>query len=730
MNSDNSNNPAKKRRANDLEEELELVKGMLSRTKEDLEEQTSRSDGLEKLLAKYLEGFGSFEASNRLSTFVERHPEAIVTFELNESIIEWNPAAVKMFGWEKKEVIGRPFPLTDDKYRADFHTQLKSVLRGGQLTKHDMILQAKDGKLLNTRLSTTHLKNEQGKIIGVTGIIVDYTELRKKSDGAKRLATVVEQSPNMIMITNKDQIIEYVNQRWVEVTGYSQEEMIGKKASIFKTDKTPKETFSMIRKALKEDSTFQGELVNRKKNGEFYRVSCLISPLRDQDENVTHYASIQEDLTFISKLKKALTFRSNYDARTGLFNRQAFEHQVEELIDKAKKERTNHAVAFIDLDEFELVTANCGSKAGDLLLKQIGELLRSKVRNSDVVGRLGRDEYGIMLQYCTLQQAENLVESIRESVKSFVFEWEKHSYKVTLSVGLIQLNNQSEMIDTVMENVEFACSMAKKQGKNRIVKFAESSSELSKRHSELDWATKISRALENEQLYLVWQPILPVNGDDSLWHYEVLVRMHDEDGGTIEPGDFLSAAGKYEFLARIDRWVINKALSWISENKKFMKQIKFCSINLSGKSIGDLEIQQFILDTITSSNVPPSKLCFEITETTIMDNFDSVHQFFYALKNIGCQLAIDNFGTALSSFSYLKLLPVDYIKIDGTFIRNMVNDEIDRIFIGSVNDICHTLGKQTIATCVENEDILEELKKIEIDFVQGFAIGKTKPLEK
>jgi PAS domain S-box-containing protein len=234
MNSDNSNNPAIKRRANDLEEELELVKGMLSRTKEDLEEQTSRSDGLEKLLAKYLEGFGSFEASNRLSTFVERHPEAIVTFELNESIIEWNPAAVKMFGWEKKEIIGRPFPLTDDKYRADFHTQLKSVLRGGQLTKHDMILQAKDGKLLNTRLSTTHLKNEQGKIIGATGIIVDYTELREKSDGAKRLATVVEQSPNMIMITNKDQIIEYVNQRWVEVTGYSQEEMIGKKQAFLK----------------------------------------------------------------------------------------------------------------------------------------------------------------------------------------------------------------------------------------------------------------------------------------------------------------------------------------------------------------------------------------------------------------------------------------------------------------------------------------------------------------
>lgn len=715
--------PGKGNSSEELDKEIKDLRKILVSTKDELKDVYTQRNSVEQMLKKYLEGFGSFEAVSRLTSLIELNPEAIVALDLEQMVLEWNPAAEKLFGWKREEIIGRPYPIVGAEHMEDFKSIQRQVTSGGQIKMLETIRQTKDGQQLNVSISSMPLKNESNEIIGTSTIIRDLTVAKKRADLANRLVTVVEQSPNMIMITDKFQVIEYVNQSFLDVTGYSVKDLVGKKASILKSDRTPSETLEKLGKTLSENGTFQGELINTKKNGEYYIVSCLISPLHSEDGIITHYASIQEDLTEISKLKKALLYKSNHDSLTGLHNQKSFKSHIRELIIKAKAEATDHAIAIIDLDGFELFNNNCGSKGGDSLIKKVGGIIKSNVKGGDLVSRMSRDIFGVLIQYSTLHQAEHQIDIIRKSIQGTSFKCHKQIYNITSSIGLVPLNGETESVETAIANAEVACRTAKEQGKNRCIIFSESHTEIEKRHEEMELAARIMHALDEDELFLLWQPIVPLQGGDSLICYEMLVNMHDKAGKIIGANNFLSVAEKYGISHRIDLWVFKHLLNMSDKSKKILDKIDIITLNISNKSVGDPEIQRSILENIDSLKISPSKLCFEISEKASTSGLLEIRQFMYALKNIGCQVSIENFGTRISSFSNLKLLPFDYLKIDRSFIRNIVESEIDRVFVKSINDISHAMGKKTIADFINSDGILEELKKIGVNYGQGSAIG-------
>ena len=722
-------NPEEGKLSDELDKEIKQLREIIASTKAELKDVYTQKNGVEQLLEKYLEGFGSFEAVSRLTSLIEFNPEAIVALDINGLVLDWNPSAERMFGWKKEEIIGKYYPIVSGEHKRSFESIHARVMHGQKIRTQEAIRKTKDGKLLDVSISSMPIKNENDEIVGSSTIITDLTVFKKRADLANRLAAVVEQSPNMIMITDRNQVIEYVNLSFVDVTGYSANELIGQKASILKSDKTPDSTFKAMGKALSKDDSFQGELINKKKNGEYFIISCLISPLQSEKGKITHYVSIQEDLTEISKLKKELSYKSYHDSLTGLHNEQSFKDHINQLIIKAKGESTEHAIAIIDLDDFELVNTNCGAKAGDALIKKTGGIIKSNVKSSDVVARMGRDIYGILVQDLTLQQAQQQIELIRESIHASKFEYRKQIYNITASIGLIQVNEETESVEAVIVNAESACCIAKEQGKNRTVIFSESHNELEKRHGEMELVKEIIYALDNDELFLLWQPIVSLNDNDMPKCYEVLVNMRRQAGKEISANNLLLMAEKYGLSPRIDLWVIEDVLSALDKNVKILDQIDTFTINLSDKSVDNPEIQRHILENIDSSDVPPPKLCFEIGEKIATSGMPEVNQFIYALKDRGCKASVQNYGTRISSFSYLTSLPFDYLKIDRSFIKNIVGSEIDRVFVKSINNICHAMGKETIAEYVDDNKILEELRKIGIDFVQGRAIRSPEPLE-
>lgn len=707
-----------------MDDEIKQLREILAKTKNELNDMYVQKNSIEHMLQKYLEGFGSIEAVSRFTSFIELNPEAVVALDVDGLVLEWNPAAENIFGWKKEEIIGKSYPIVSDVYMDSFKTNHKRVMNGEVIRAYETVRQTKRGELLNVSVSSMPLKNEEGKIIGSSTIITDLTAFKKRANLANRLATVVEQSPNMILITDKNHIIEYINQSMLDSLGYTAEELIGEKASILKSEKTPENTFREMKVSLEKSGTFNGEIINKKKSGEHFPVSCLISPLRDEDGEITHWASIQEDLTEIKKLKKELYFKSHHDSLTGLFNENAFKNSINELVKKAKQEDTEHALAIIDLDDFELINTNCGLKAGDALVKKTAKVLKSKIHGGDIIARVGRDKFGLLMQYCTLQQAQQKIDSIREKIYESGFKCDEQTYNITASVGIVSINKDSELVETIVENAEIACNKAKQQGKNRSMIFSESHTDVKKRLEEMDMAARILNACDKNELFLLWQSIIPVNNDEEKNCIEVHVNMHDENGETIGGEEFLYIAEKYGVSTKIDLWVIRKAIGILEKHKKrILDQARLIVINLSSKSVCDINTHEYLLELLDDTDIPLSTLCFEIEEKVALSHLPEIRHFMYALKNRGCSISIEKFGARLSSFSYLQKIPFDYIKIDRSFVNNLVDDEMQRVFIKSIHDICQSMNKKTIAEFIDDENVVDILKKMGINYIQGSATG-------
>jgi diguanylate cyclase (GGDEF)-like protein len=418
----------------------------------------------------------------------------------------------------------------------------------------------------------------------------------------------------------------------------------------------------------------------------------------------------------------AIRHMAFHDSLTGLINRNEFEQRLDQAVRDAREDRQTHALLYLDLDQFKLVNDSCGHLAGDELLRRLAQRLKHKIRESDTLARLGGDEFGVLLRNCPQERALQIAHNLLDSIKQYRFIWGDRSFQVGASIGLVNISGEQNAQD-LLSMADMACYAAKDRGRNRIHIYTASDEELNRRRGELHWIQRLQEAMTNDELLLYQQPIRALQGSTS--HSELLLRLQGEDGRIIGPDRFIPAAERYNLMPRIDRWVIQHACQQLQAMAASDHGTVF--INLSAMSLNDDGLIDYIREQLQRHDVAPTCVGFEITETTAIADFDYATQLIQALRNHGCKVALDDFGTGMSSFSYLKSLQVDFIKIDGSFVRNMLDDGIDGAIVESVNIISHLAGMQTIAEFVENDAILQRLSELGIDYAQGWAVQRPEP---
>ena len=565
------------------------------------------------------------------------------------------------------------------------------------------------------------------QIFGVRAAV--EMERQQSAESLRKLSLAVQYSPNAVVITDTQGIVEYVNPRYFQITGYTSDDVIGSVHQTLRADPENVDRHTTIMYNLHAGKSWSGEIQNVKKDGSEYWISENIAPILDDTGVITHFVAVQEDITEAYKQSKKISYQAAHDGLTGLINRSEFELRLKNAVSTASEKGMYHALCFIDLDQFKVVNDTSGHVAGDEMLKQIGGLLKEHLRETDTLARLGGDEFAVLIENCSVEQAKAKAKDMLSIIEEFRFAWEDKIFTVGASIGITGIDKNITTYIDALKYADIACYSAKDAGRNRIHVYESSDENLMQRSGEMLWAPRITNALENDLFRLFVQEIKPTDASCDFVHYEVLLRMLDEDGELIPPGAFLPTAERYNLIHKLDMWVIDHVFEWLKEHAHLCNPKTHFAINLSGVSLGDEDILQHIIDLLGCGLVPASKFHFEVTETMAIANLQQANHFISTIRSYGCGVSLDDFGSGLSSFGYLKNLEVDTLKIDGMFVRDILDDPIDAAMVDAINRIGHLMGKQTVAEFVENDAIAAKLVEIKVDYVQGYGIGKPMPIE-
>lgn len=525
-----------------------------------------------------------------------------------------------------------------------------------------------------------------------------------------------------VITSDADKRVTYMNKAAEYLSGVDLSEATGKTLqslfSLLSEDKSmPIDSAWLIDAA----SDFDEAILNRPDGQEFV-VRKSTASLRDPNGSYFGAVTVLHDVTTIQSLSKQLIFQARHDALTGLINRYEFDRIAKHAIEDTSPEKPAHCLAYIDLDKFKVVNDTCGHMAGDMLLRQIAALLKDKMRTSDTLARLGGDEFAVLLTGCGLDKGYKVIMGLLQVVQEYRFTFDDKVFKVGASIGLTEITPYyPRPLSELLSTVDSACYTAKEEGGNRIHVFRPDDKDHKQHTSQLNWLSRIHQGLEKNQLVLYVQRMETLK-KGAEHHCELLVRMRDDDGTLYPPGYFLPVAERYHLMPLIDRWVIREALSIIA--RKGVNFSDICAINLSGQTLSSEGILAYIIDMIRTYNVAPQRLCFEITETAVIANLDKAQQVMRVLRKRGCRFSLDDFGSGLSSFAYLKNLEVDFLKIDGIFVKSIVNNKINRAMVESINHVGHVMGLQNIAEFAENDDIINILREIGVDYAQGYGVCK------
>jgi diguanylate cyclase (GGDEF)-like protein/PAS domain S-box-containing protein len=577
--------------------------------------------------------------------------------------------------------------------------------------------------------------DENGRLLRLLGVEVDITEGKLYEDALfreKESAQITLQSiGDGVITTDANSNVEYINPVAEELTGWKVDDASGRSIDeIFRGfhEETCEPLENPLAVSIRRDRAIKSvrpTLLIRRDGNELY-IESTASPIRDGKGSVTGGVLVFHDVSESRELNRRLSYHASHDILTGLVNRREFENRLERALKSARARETSYALLYLDLDQFKIVNDSCGHSAGDALLGQLGALLKSKIRWRDTLARLGGDEFGVLLESCSLEEAMNTAETLRVAIGDYKFVWEERNFRLGVSIGVVPITADNEDVAALLSAADSACAAAKEAGRNRIHSFQENDIDLMRRRREMQWAARINNALEENRFELFRQTIQPLQKEEKGAHYEILLRMRDENGGIISPGLFIEAAERYGITPNIDRWVIRSALRWLVSEADERERLALCSINLSGQSLGDEKFLPFVIDQFQMSGIDATKICFEITETAAIASYSQANRFINALKELGCMFALDDFGTGLSSFGYLKHFPVDFLKIDGSFVKEILHDPIDREMVRSINEIGHLTGKKTIAEFAENEEIITMLRGMGIDYAQGYGVSEPK----
>jgi diguanylate cyclase (GGDEF)-like protein/PAS domain S-box-containing protein len=571
----------------------------------------------------------------------------------------------------------------------------------------------------------------------IIGVIVALVVIRRTANSEatlfrqkERVQVTLNSIGDGVITTNAHGMVDYVNQVASKLTGVSSEEAQGKSLfdvlSLVNDEGMPPATNPVL-KAINEQRIVDNcePMTLVRADGDHYAVELTAAPIQDYDQSIVGAVLVFRNMTAIRDMANQMAYQAAHDSLTGLINRDEFERRLSEAINVARNNQEEHVLCYMDLDQFKVVNDTCGHIAGDELLKQLTVLLHRKIRKSDTLARLGGDEFGILFLDCKLSKAKQIIEVLRKTISEFRFVWGDKSFEVGVSLGVVAISHETGGITDVMSAADSACFVAKDLGRNRIHIYQPDDKLLSERRGEMQWLPRIRQALEKDQFQLFYQKFIPVQTSAKEYNIELLVRMISDSGEIIPPMAFLPAAERYDLMPAIDRWVVNNAFMQLNQYQRNNSGINYMwTINISGQSLGDEKFLDFVIEKRLEYQVNPSRICFEITETAAVANLTEATQLITALKEEGFQFALDDFGSGLSSFNYLKHLPVDYLKIDGSFVKDLMEDPIDYAMVESINQIGHILKLKTIAEFVENQETLQILKQLKVDYAQGYAIHK------
>ena len=549
----------------------------------------------------------------------------------------------------------------------------------------------------------------------------------------ERAEVTLQSITDAVITTNAAGEVQYLNPVAERLTGWRNDAAHGLPlAHVIHIvhDDTGQAVCNPVQECLRNSSveTLHADAALLRGDGTMVSIEASAAPMRNDSGDVIGAVMVCQDVSHSRRLAHQLSHQASHDSLTGLANRREFERRLDDAMESARREHKQHILLYLDLDQFKVVNDTCGHVAGDQLLAQLGTLLTHKVRIADTLARLGGDEFGVLLESCDIGRGEQIAESLRQTISDFRFVWEDKIFQVGVSIGLVEITASSENSAAVMSAADAACYEAKDEGRNRIQVF-HSGNRSAERYGEMQWIARIHRAIEENRLLLYRQNIVAVTGVDGVAHAEILLRMKDENGAIIPPMAFIPAAERYNVMAMIDRWVVTNTLEWLAANPLASNnQPQFFSINLSGQSLGDRNFLQHIVDEFVRTGVAAERICFEITETSAIANIGRAKDFISVLKQRGCCFALDDFGSGMSSYSYLKNLDVDYLKIDGAFVKDVAQDPVDFAMVESINRIGHVMGIKIIAEFVEDEPTLGKLREIGVDFAQGFGIHKPEAL--
>ncbi len=538
-----------------------------------------------------------------------------------------------------------------------------------------------------------------------------------------------------VITTDASGIVEYLNPIAEQLTGWTEAEARGQSIDkIYKIidDASHEPIDDLVSHCLQQGWTIRLEqdiaIISR--NGQQFAIEDSVAPIRGSQGELLGAVIVFKDVTKQRLMTKELVHNAGHDALTGLVNRREFVKRLERAVANSKLPATQHVLCFIDLDQFKIVNDSVGHAAGDELLRQVASLFLEKVRDRDTLARLGGDEFGLLLDNCPLEKGLVIAKAIIAELCDYGFVWQGRPFQVGASIGLVSIAGTADSTATFLSQADQACYSAKAEGRNRVHVYQSAAGEPTCEQSGIMRAASLSTAMEQQRLRLYVQPMLPLlAGRKDVPHHELLVRLLDAEGVTVLPGAFIPVAERSGLMVAVDRWVIHAAFKHYSEIFATTPHTEI-TINLSANSLNDESLPEFVRQQFVESGIPPQQVCFEISETVVMQNFKQARRLIVELKKDGCRFSLDNFGSGVSSFGLLKKLPLDYLKINGSVVLGMLNDPVDHSVVEAINKVGHSMGVRTIAKWVENDAIIERLAEIGVDYAQGYAVRPPGLLEK
>ncbi|WP_442112940.1 EAL domain-containing protein [Pseudomonas sp. NUPR-001] len=546
----------------------------------------------------------------------------------------------------------------------------------------------------------------------------------------ERAQITLESIGDGVITTDVEGCIAYMNPAAEQLTHWHAAQAQGLPlASLFSLldDNAEKDSQTLVERILSgglKSGSDHTQLIQRL-DGSTVSVTLVGAPIMAEGQ-ISGIVLVLHDMTQERQYIANLSWQATHDALTGLANRREFEYRLEQALNALARKPSQHALMFLDLDQFKLVNDTCGHAAGDELLRHICAVLQAGLRDGDTLARLGGDEFGILLENCPQEQAERIAEGLRQAVQSLHFVWKGRPFMTTVSLGLVHIAQAPTTLEASLRAADMACYMAKEKGRNRVQVYHTDDSELSIRFGEMAWIQRLHVALEENRFCLYAQEIAALGTDNGAGHIEILLRLQDENGRIILPDSFIPAAERYGLMTALDRWVVRSVFKVIRQclDERHEGPLAMCAINLSGSSIGDDKFLEYLKRLFGEYAIPPHMICFEITETSAIANLGSAIRFINELKSLGCRFSLDDFCAGMSSFAYLKHLPVDFLKIDGSFVKDMLDDPVNRAMVEVINHIGHVMGKRTIAEFVETPMIEQALQDIGVDYAQGYLIER------